>query len=81
VPVLTETEVIAGSGIGSEISGLLSSRTTGLSIYELGGYLIYSNKEPGYISRVPWLLPILLSGLGFGLRRLLLILRAGPLRY
>jgi hypothetical protein len=68
--------MVAASGIGSGISDLLSSRIT-----RLGGYLIYSNREPGYISQVPWLLPILLSGLGLGLRWLLLILRIGPLKY
>jgi hypothetical protein len=81
VPVLTETEIVAASGTGSGVSALLSLRTTGLSAYGLGGYLIYSNGEPEYIPRVPWLLSIPLSGLGFGLRRLPLVLRAGPSRY
>jgi hypothetical protein len=55
VLVLTEieTEIVVALGISSRISNLLFLKTTRLFIYKLGGYLIYSNKELRYISRVP----------------------------
>jgi hypothetical protein len=40
----------------------------------------YTDGEPGRIPRVLWLLPTLLSGVGFGSRWLLLVLRASSSR-
>ena len=50
--VLTETETAVALGTGLGVFTLLSSRINGLFIYELEGYLIYSNGKPGHISRV-----------------------------
>jgi hypothetical protein len=53
VLVLTEIEIIVALSISLRVSNSLSLRTTKLFIYKLRSYLIYSNKELGYISRVP----------------------------
>ena len=79
--ILVLIKIVIALAIGLEVFNLLSPRTTSLSIYRLGGYLIYSNREPEYIPRVPWLLPILLYSLKLGSKPLLLILRIGLLKY
>jgi hypothetical protein len=63
--VLTEAGTVITLGSGSGISDLLSSRITSLFIYRSRDSLIYSNREPGCIPRVPWLLLILLFNLDY----------------
>jgi hypothetical protein len=65
VLVLTEAGTAITLGSGSGISDSLSSRITSLSIYRSRDGLTYSNREPGRIPRVPWLLLILLSNLDY----------------
>jgi hypothetical protein len=63
--VSTEAETTIVSGLGSGVSDSLSSRITSLSIYRSGDGLTYSNREPGYIPRVPRLSLILSSNLDY----------------
>jgi hypothetical protein len=80
--MLTEAEIIIVLGLGSGISDSLFSRITSLSIYRSGDGLTYSNRKPGRIPRVPWLLLILLFNLNyFGPRWLLFVLSIGTSRY
>jgi hypothetical protein len=61
----TKAETAIVSGLGSGVSDSLSSRITSLSTYRLGDGLTYSNRKPGRIPQVPWLLLILSSNLDY----------------
>jgi hypothetical protein len=63
--VSTEAETIMDSGLGSGVSDSLFSIIISLFVYRSGNGLIYSNREPGRIPRVPWLSPIILSNLDY----------------